>query len=186
MGVRPVPVAIDGQGLIPEALEEMLENWDEKARGGMRRPRVYYTVPIGQNPTGSTLPEDRRGAIYKLACKYDIIVVEDGSSPCSTLLPFCSWHILIAPLTSSVTQTLTILSILALTERRLLAQRRSSTLHTRRSSETLGSSRTSDSHTSGTTLKVGSSESTLSRRPSCVSSCCRRSLSPRPAWTLDR
>lgn len=37
----------------------------------------FYTVPIGQNPCGSTLGEDRREAIYKLAVKYDFIIVED-------------------------------------------------------------------------------------------------------------
>lgn len=34
-------------------------------------------LSAGQNPCGSTLGDDRRQAIYKLACKYDVIIVED-------------------------------------------------------------------------------------------------------------
>lgn len=44
MGVRPVPIAIDDLGLIPEALDDALANWDDSARGGMRRPRVYVSL----------------------------------------------------------------------------------------------------------------------------------------------
>lgn len=40
MGVRPVPVAMDDHGMIPEALEELLKNWDDCVQGGMSRPRV--------------------------------------------------------------------------------------------------------------------------------------------------
>ncbi|KAL7409247.1 pyridoxal phosphate-dependent transferase [Mrakia frigida] len=76
MGVRPVPVAMDDFGMIPEALEELLAGWDD-VKEGRRRPRVMYTITIGQNPTGTVLPDDRRRAIYKLASKYDIIIVED-------------------------------------------------------------------------------------------------------------
>jgi aromatic amino acid aminotransferase I len=47
MGVRPVPVTIDDLGLVPEALEETLANWDPSARNGMKRPTVLYTIPIG-------------------------------------------------------------------------------------------------------------------------------------------
>ena len=32
----------------------------------------------GQNPTGSTLGVERRKAIYAIAQKYDLIIVEDG------------------------------------------------------------------------------------------------------------
>jgi aromatic amino acid aminotransferase I len=32
-------------------MNEVLEEWDEEKRG-FRRPKVLYTVPTGQNPTG--------------------------------------------------------------------------------------------------------------------------------------
>lgn len=36
-----------------------------------------YTVPVCQNPTGGTVSLERKRAIYALAVKYDIIIVED-------------------------------------------------------------------------------------------------------------
>lgn len=44
MGVRPIPVPIDADGLIPEGLDKVLAEWDEEKRGS-KRPRVLYTVP---------------------------------------------------------------------------------------------------------------------------------------------
>ncbi|KAL1952563.1 hypothetical protein VTO42DRAFT_4812 [Malbranchea cinnamomea] len=76
LGLRLAPVKIDEQGLIPEALDEMLSTWDETVRGG-RKPFVLYTIPSGQNPTGATQSADRRKAVYKVAQKHDVIIVED-------------------------------------------------------------------------------------------------------------
>lgn len=36
-GFKPVPLAMDGEGMTPEGLEDVLENWDVEARGGMSR-----------------------------------------------------------------------------------------------------------------------------------------------------
>lgn len=60
---------MDGEGIIPEDLERILENWDE-AKEGARRPRLFYTVPTGQNPTGSTMFGDRKKIIYDICVKY--------------------------------------------------------------------------------------------------------------------
>lgn len=48
-GLRTVPVAMDEQGMLPGALRETLEGF---AARGERPPRLLYTVPVGQNPTG--------------------------------------------------------------------------------------------------------------------------------------
>ncbi|KAF8313877.1 PLP-dependent transferase [Clavulina sp. PMI_390] len=69
-GVKPVGIPMDGQGMRADALEEVLANWDEKTRGAAR-PHVMYTVPIGQNPTGTTMGVERRKAIYEICVKYD-------------------------------------------------------------------------------------------------------------------
>ncbi|THH29080.1 hypothetical protein EUX98_g5108 [Antrodiella citrinella] len=74
-GINWVPVRIDGGGLIPEELERILSNWDSESQG--KRPHVLYTVPCGQNPTGSTLSLERRQRIYDIAQRFDIIIVED-------------------------------------------------------------------------------------------------------------
>jgi aspartate/methionine/tyrosine aminotransferase len=77
MGVGVVGVAMDGEGLVPEKMEEVLRGWDPAERGGRRRPHVLYTVPSGQNPTGATQGEGRRRAIYEVARRWDVFVVED-------------------------------------------------------------------------------------------------------------
>ena len=51
-GVLPVPIKIDGEGMRADDLRRVLAEWDEEERGA-KRPRVMYTVPIGQNPTGA-------------------------------------------------------------------------------------------------------------------------------------
>ncbi|KAJ5125625.1 Aromatic amino acid aminotransferase [Penicillium atrosanguineum] len=76
LGLKAAAIAIDEQGLIPEAMDDLLSNWDEKARGA-RKPFVLYTIPTGQNPTGATQSAERRKAVYKVAQKHDVIIVED-------------------------------------------------------------------------------------------------------------
>lgn len=53
MGVRPIPVPIDADGLMPEGLDKILAEWDEEKRG-CKRPRVLYTVPGKRGPTFET------------------------------------------------------------------------------------------------------------------------------------
>lgn len=62
------PVMMDDKGIIIEDLEAKIKEYN---------PKVLYTIPTFQNPTGVTLPEDRREAIAELASKYDFIVCED-------------------------------------------------------------------------------------------------------------
>ncbi|GAO50738.1 L-kynurenine/alpha-aminoadipate aminotransferase [Saitoella complicata NRRL Y-17804] len=76
MGIKPLGVKIDGEGVIAEALDELLSNWDEAARGG-RKPHVMYLIPTGQNPTGSTGSAERRKAVYAVCQKHDVIILED-------------------------------------------------------------------------------------------------------------
>ncbi|KAJ5966604.1 Aromatic amino acid aminotransferase [Penicillium waksmanii] len=76
LGLKALAVPIDEQGLIPDAMDDLLTNWDEQARGA-RKPFVLYTIPTGQNPTGATQSAERRRAVYKVAQKHDIIIVED-------------------------------------------------------------------------------------------------------------
>ncbi|KAF9055066.1 PLP-dependent transferase [Hymenopellis radicata] len=68
-GVKPVPIAMDGQGMSSLNLRETLANWDENARG-MKRPHVMYIVPIGQNPTGATMQAQRKKEIYEICVEF--------------------------------------------------------------------------------------------------------------------
>ncbi|KAE9402273.1 PLP-dependent transferase [Gymnopus androsaceus JB14] len=71
-----VPVAVDGEGLIPQKLNEVLERWDVE-HPGVKRPHLLYTVPVGQNPTGATMGLERKKQIYEICVKYDVIICED-------------------------------------------------------------------------------------------------------------
>ncbi|MFE0473987.1 PLP-dependent aminotransferase family protein [Streptomyces sp. NPDC058947] len=67
-GARIVPVPGDEHGLDPEALEELVVR---------ERPKLLYTVPTFQNPTGRTLPADRRAAVAAVAARRGLWIVED-------------------------------------------------------------------------------------------------------------
>jgi kynurenine/2-aminoadipate aminotransferase len=71
-GVKMTPIATDSNGMIPEAFAEALEK--SSAR---KHRKVLYTIPTAQNPSGSTLPNDRREEIYQLAQSNDMIIMED-------------------------------------------------------------------------------------------------------------
>ncbi|MFD7462188.1 MULTISPECIES: aminotransferase-like domain-containing protein [unclassified Streptomyces] len=67
-GARVVPVPGDADGMDPRALEELVVR---------ERPKLLYTVPTFQNPTGRTLPADRRAAIAAVAARRGLWIVED-------------------------------------------------------------------------------------------------------------
>jgi len=64
------PVSIDEHGIIIEQLENTLKQYEG-------RVKLLYLVPTTQNPSGVTTSLDRRNAIYALACRYDILILED-------------------------------------------------------------------------------------------------------------
>lgn len=75
-GVRFAAIKMDSMGMLPEALDHVLTTWDIKKRGGPK-PFLLYTVPTGQNPTGSTQTLARKKAIYKIAQKHDLYIFAD-------------------------------------------------------------------------------------------------------------
>jgi 2-aminoadipate transaminase len=64
-----VPMAMDGQGLLPEALEQAL--------GANPKPAFIYTIPTFQNPSGRTLSEERRREVVALAQSASAMILED-------------------------------------------------------------------------------------------------------------
>ena len=64
----PVGVEMDENGVILEDLEEKIRTC---------HPKLIYLIPTFQNPTGRTMPEERRAKVAELARKYDVIVIED-------------------------------------------------------------------------------------------------------------
>ena len=69
-GVNLRGVPIDEDGINITALEETLKA-DDKIR-------FLYTIPNFQNPAGCTMSLEKRKAVYDLACKYDILILEDN------------------------------------------------------------------------------------------------------------
>jgi DNA-binding transcriptional MocR family regulator len=67
-GAEVVPVALDEQGLDPDALER------ELAAG---ETSFLYTIPTFQNPSGRTLSTERRRRVVELAASYGVPVLED-------------------------------------------------------------------------------------------------------------
>ena len=63
-----VPVESDGDGLLPDDLEAKIRQY---------HPKMLYTIPTFQNPTGKTLPEGRRKRVAELAGEYHVVVAED-------------------------------------------------------------------------------------------------------------
>ncbi|MEU6768864.1 PLP-dependent aminotransferase family protein [Streptomyces sp. NPDC046853] len=67
-GARVIAVPCDEAGVVPDALDELV---------ALHRPKLLYTVPTFQNPTGRTMPADRRAAIAAVAARRGLWIVED-------------------------------------------------------------------------------------------------------------
>jgi 2-aminoadipate transaminase len=67
-GARVVAVPGDESGIDPDALEELVTR---------ERPKLLYTVPTFQNPTGRTLAGERRAAVASVAARRGMWIVED-------------------------------------------------------------------------------------------------------------
>ncbi len=69
-----VHVAMDADGLIPEALAEAIGRLDAAGR----RAKFLYTVPNFHNPAGVTLSLARRARILEICAAAGVLVVEDN------------------------------------------------------------------------------------------------------------
>ncbi|MFH0178127.1 PLP-dependent aminotransferase family protein [Streptomyces cacaoi] len=67
-GARIVAVPGDADGPDPEALADLVVR---------ERPKLLYTVPTFQNPTGRTVPAERRAAVAAVAARHGLWIVED-------------------------------------------------------------------------------------------------------------
>ena len=76
LGIHVAGVKADAEGMLATDLEHVLSTWDVSARQGPK-PFLLYTVPTGQNPTGATQSLERRKAIYAVAEKHDLYIIED-------------------------------------------------------------------------------------------------------------
>ena len=73
-GLNILGVKMDELGLFPDDLDLKLDTWDT-VKG--KKPLVLYVIPSGHNPTGITQSRERRKAIYQVAEKHDLYIIED-------------------------------------------------------------------------------------------------------------
>ncbi|KAJ3127566.1 hypothetical protein HK098_006095 [Nowakowskiella sp. JEL0407] len=73
MGVNFLEVEQDGDGVIPESLEKVLS----EAKDRNIVPKVFYTVPVGSNPAGTSTSFERKERVYEICEKYNILILED-------------------------------------------------------------------------------------------------------------
>lgn len=68
LGLNPVPVEMDGEGMMPDEMREACRTF---------RPRAAFLVPTLHNPTTITLSPDRRRRIEAIARAEDVLIIED-------------------------------------------------------------------------------------------------------------
>ncbi|MDQ0273440.1 aminotransferase-like domain-containing protein [Cytobacillus purgationiresistens] len=71
-----ISIPIDDKGLETEQLETVLA---ERKKNGLTLPRLVYTIPNFQNPTGTTMSSDRREHLLALSKTYDFLILEDDA-----------------------------------------------------------------------------------------------------------
>jgi GntR family transcriptional regulator/MocR family aminotransferase len=67
-GAKLEPLPLDEEGMVPEALERLARR---------KRVRMLYLTPLHQYPTTVTLQVPRRRAIYDIALRHGIAILED-------------------------------------------------------------------------------------------------------------
>lgn len=93
-GIRIVGVAIDEDGLLPDAFEQLCRR---------QPPKALYVQPTLHNPTTAIMPLTRRRALAETCQKYGVAIIEDDvysllpgdtPPPLAALAPELSWYLL--------------------------------------------------------------------------------------------
>ncbi len=63
-------VPMDGDGMNIDELERTIKE--------NKNVKLIYTIPTFQNPSGITMSQQRRRALYEIARKYDLLIIEDN------------------------------------------------------------------------------------------------------------
>lgn len=69
-GAKLLGVPMDAEGMRVEITDILADRY---------RPRLIYTIPTAQNPTGVTMNEDRRRRLSALARRHNLLIVEDDT-----------------------------------------------------------------------------------------------------------
>jgi 2-aminoadipate transaminase len=74
-GAELIHVAMDQEGVRPEALQDAITHLAAEGRA----PRLFYTMPTLQNPTGITTSVPRREAVVDICDRHGILIIEDDA-----------------------------------------------------------------------------------------------------------
>ena len=111
LGLRLVGLAMDRDGILPEAFAEEC---------ALRKPAALYVIPAIDNPTTATLPEERRRQLVEIARGHGVPIIEDDPyselvddppAPFAAIAPELTWHI--ATLSKIITPALRIAYVAA-------------------------------------------------------------------------
>ena len=69
-GVNLVGIPLEHDGMNIDALEEALKSNSSC--------KLIYVIPNFQNPTGNVMSLEKRKRLYNLACKYNVVILEDN------------------------------------------------------------------------------------------------------------
>ncbi|XP_076668048.1 kynurenine/alpha-aminoadipate aminotransferase, mitochondrial [Andrena cerasifolii] len=69
-----IPIPQDEHGVVPEILRETLRT---RQLSGKKMPKIMYINATGTNPTGVIIPLERRKEIYRIACEYNFLILDD-------------------------------------------------------------------------------------------------------------
>ncbi|KAJ1409389.1 pyridoxal phosphate-dependent transferase [Ochromonadaceae sp. CCMP2298] len=74
-GIKAIGIESDAEGMKPASIRAATL----RARGAGLVVNILYLIPVGQNPTGLTMSQARKGEIYSLCGELDLIIVEDDA-----------------------------------------------------------------------------------------------------------
>ncbi len=93
LGLNLISLALDDDGVLPEALEEACK---------AHSPKVLYCIPTVQNPRAMIMSEERRRSIALIAQNYGVAIIEDEAqglipvdapAPFSAIAPEITWTV---------------------------------------------------------------------------------------------
>lgn len=93
IGRGSVSVAIDENGILPEAFENVC---------AQQHPKILFLMPAVHNPLTCALAPDRRAAIVDIARRYNVLIIEDNlyatvtpdpHTPIAAMAPDITFHI---------------------------------------------------------------------------------------------
>jgi 2-aminoadipate transaminase len=72
-GAKLIGIPIDEHGMKTELLEDTVK----KLVSDGKKIKFIYTIPVAQNPAGTTMTTERKRHLIEIANKYDLLVIED-------------------------------------------------------------------------------------------------------------